>query len=90
MEQGHGKTRRDEADQRARDAGADLRRDDGGGQHADADRQRVDIRLPKAADDMDELQQDMALLVGDTQKGRQLTDDDVDRDSGQESRGDRN
>ncbi len=39
---------------------------------------------------MDELQQDMALLVGDTEKGRQLADDDVDRDAGQESRGDRN
>ncbi len=39
---------------------------------------------------MNELQQDMALLFGDTQKGRQLADDDVDRDAGQEPRGDWN
>ncbi len=90
VEQGHGQARADQADQRAGDPVADPGRDDRHDQDADTQRQRVRIGVSESAEDMDEAHQHMPRCLGHAQQGRQLADDDVDGDAGEEARGDGN
>ena len=90
MKQRYGEPRPKEADQRTRNPRADLRRAYRHGQNTDADRKRPDIGVSDPAEDVDEANEQMPHLPGDAHKGGQLADDDVDRDAGEEARGDRN
>ena len=90
MEQGHSEACSDKSDQGPRNPGAYPRRHHGHDQYAGTEREGVGISFPNLAEDVDEAHQQMPLLPGDAKKGRQLADDDVDRDAGEKARRDRN
>ena len=89
MKQGHGEARPRQGDQGTGNPGADPRRAQGHDQDAGAERERVGIGLPDPPEGMNKAHKHMPPLLGDTQQGRQLPHDNVDRDAGEETRRDR-
>src|SRR6516165_9543221 len=65
---------------------ADPGRAQGHDQHAGAERERIGIGLPQAAEDVKEAQQKVPPLLGYAEQRRQLAHHDVDRDAREKAR----